>query len=494
MLTVNNLLKLNENSQFRTNITYLNDKRNQDLWQYSGYYLPGMDSILSLNHTNNRTNTLETNLTYTNNAPKTYINNSLKFQGRWNHISSDITGFNRVSQYFDIPLFYLQNNLSLVKHSGKKIFQFDSFTRYSTLPQRLNVMTDTLNSFITQEIVRSTFYTNNKTSFGYSKPSYNLLLDLQLLAKTENFDSNMNFTPFLDEETKNKIETRNLIFNIGPQFTYRKNDFNLSFKLPLSSNNIAIKNGITDERKDYYYFFIEPSVSLRYKLGPFWTANLSFQYRNDTGDILDFPLSYYMINYRYMKKGAGVFGKRESQAYSLRIAYRNTIQAFFFNISILYNTRLGNLLNNTSFRNNISLVSLIELDNQRNNRAIAGSIAKYFDELRTNFSLSGNYTNMKMDRLQQNVKVPITLQTLFLQPKIDTKVKNWLSVIYYAEILNNTIDRNDLNQKNHNSFNQIRQDLEFSLDWINIFNKKTYFYTVDDGLNIFFSQLSFATL
>lgn len=533
VLTLNNLWKLNDDSQFRVNINYLNDKRNQDLLQYSYYYLSNSDNFLFLeenNHTNNRKNLLETNLTYTNNSPKTYLNNSLKFQGRWNNIFSGITGSNQVNQYFNIPLFYLQNDLNLVKHNGKKIFQFDSFTRYSTLPQQLNIMTDTINSFPTQNVARSNFYTNNKTSFGYSKPSYNFFLDLQLLAKIENFNSDMNFIPFPDEETKNKIETKNLIFIISPQFTYRKNDFTLNFKLPLSSNNLTVKNNLIDERKNYNYFFIDPSVSLKYKFGPYWAANLSFQYKNDIGDILDFPTSYYMENYRYMNRGSGVMSKRESQVYSLRLAYRNTIQAFFFNFSVLYRTSLYNLLSNMSFNNDISLVSMEEVDNKRDNKTFIGYIAKFVDELKTNFSLSGNYTNMKMNRLQQNIKIPITSQTISLQPKIDTKVKNWLSIAYNAEILNNTVNINNLEQIDHHSFNQFRHDLKFffflssqwqintkfeylyndiaenvsselyfmdmgisyqlkdlelSLDWTNIFNQKSYAYTIDDGLNIF---------
>lgn len=130
----------------------------------------------------------------------------MKFQGRWNNVLSDVTGTNRVKQYFNIPLFYLQNDFSLIKHREKKVFQLASFTRYSTLPQQLNIMTDTLNNPLSQDIIRSAFYTNNKTSFGYSKPSYGLLLDLQLLAKAENFDSDVNTVIFPDEEMSNKIK------------------------------------------------------------------------------------------------------------------------------------------------------------------------------------------------------------------------------------------------------------------------------------------------
>ncbi|GHT53927.1 TonB-dependent receptor [Bacteroidia bacterium] len=532
VLTLNNLWKLNEHSQFRVNINYLNDKRNQDLGQYSGYYLPDTDSLLSIeenNQLNNRTNLLETNLTFTKNSPETYLNNSLKFQGRWRDVSSDITGTNQVNQHFNIPLFYLQNDLNLVKHRGKKVFQFDSFTRYSTLPQQLNVTADTLNNPLSQDMARSTFYTNNKTSFGYARPSYNLLFDVQLQAKTENFDSDMNFMLF-PAEGNNQIKTENLILYIGPQFTYRKDGFTLNFRLPLSSNNLTVKNSLTDDRKDYSFLFIEPSLSLRYKAGSFWTVNFNFQHKNETGDILDFPVSYYMTNYRYLRRGTSVLEKRQWQTYSLRAAYRNTIEAFFFNFSILYKTGLYNVLNNTSFRNGISLVAPIEFDNQRDNWSLNGYIAKYMDGIKTNFSLSGNYTRMKMERLQQNVKVPVTSQTVFLQPKIDMKATNRFSIAYHAKVLNNRTEINKLEQKNHNSLNQIGQQLkffffpssrwqlnlqfehlynditenlssklffmdmglayqlknmEFSLDWTNIFNQKSYAYTMDDGLNIF---------
>lgn len=291
-----------------------------------------------------------------------------------------------------------------------------------------------------------------------------------------------------------------------------------------------MKKEISDERKDYNSFFIEPSLSLRYSFGPYWTGNMSFQYTKGVGDILDFPTSYYMGNYRYMNRGAGLLSKRESQVSTLRMAYRNTIQAFFFNFLVLYRTSYSNLLSNTSFKDGVTLVSPEEIGNRRDNISLNGYIAKYVDKLKTNFSFSGNYTIMEAERLQQNVKIPVTFHTLLLQPKIDTKVKNWLSVAYSAEILNNRIGINDLKQKTHRSFNQFRHDLnffffpssqwqikveceylyndvsenvssklyfmdmgltyrlkelEFSLDWTNIFNQKSYAYTIDDGLNIF---------
>ena len=450
----------------------------------------------------------------------------MKFQGRRNSVFSDITGTNRVSQRFNLPLFYLQNDLNLVKHRGKKVFRFDSFIRYSTLPQQLNVTADMFDNPLSQNITRSAFYTNNKTSFGYSKPSYSLLLDLQLSAKTESLGSDMNF----DEGMNNRIKTENLIFYAGPQFTYKKNDFLFNFRLPLSSNNLTVKNSIAGDRKSYYFLFIELFVSLRYKPGPFWTVNFNFQHKNETGDILDFPESYYMTNYRFMRKGTSVPEKRKWHAYSLRAAYRNTIEAFFFNFSILYRTGIYNLLNDTHFENGISLVSPVEFDNQRDNLSFNGYAAKYVDGLKTNFSLSGNYSTMKMERLQQNVKLPVMSQTVFLQPEIDMKATNRFSVSYKAKILNNRTEINNSEQKNHYSFDQTGQqlkffffpssrwqlnmqleylysdvtenlsselffmdtglayqlkDMEFSLDWINIFNKKSYAYTIDDGLNIF---------
>jgi hypothetical protein len=533
VFTLNNLWKLNDDSQFRVNVSYLNDKREQELRQYSGYYLPDTDSLLSIEENsrlNNRTNLLESNLTYTHNSPDTYLNNSLKFQGRWNDVFSDITGTSRVNQHFDLPLFYLQNDLNLVKHQGKKVFQFDSFTRYSTLPQQLDVSADLFDNPLSQSIVRSTFYTNNKTSFGYSKPSYNLLLDLQLSAKTENFDSDMNRMLFPGESMNNQIKTENLILYAGPQFTYKKNGFSVNFRLPLSSNNLIVKDNIADDRKNYYFLFVEPYVSFRYQVGSFWTMNLNFQHKNDIGDILDFSESYYMTNYRYLRKGTSVLEKREWQTYSLRAAYRNTIEAFFFNFSILYRTGLYHLLNNARFENGISLISPLEFDNQRDNLSFNGHIAKYVDGLKTNFSLSGNYTTVKMERLQQNVKLPVTSQTVFLQPKMDMKATNWLSIAYNAKILNSRSEINHSDQKNHYSLNQTKQqlklfffpssrwqfnmqfeylyndvtenrsselffmdmglayqlkDMEFSLDWVNIFNKKSYAYASDDGLNIF---------
>jgi hypothetical protein len=536
VLTLNNLWKLNENSQFRVNINYLNDKRNQDLWQYSGYYLPNMDSVLSIDETirlTNRENRMETNLTFTNNSPETYLNNSLKFQGRWGHFYSDITGTNPVNQYFDIPLFYVQNDLNWVKHRGKKVFRFDSFTRYSTLPQQLNVKTDTISDPLYQEITRSTFYTDNKTSFGFSKPPYGLFFDVQLLAKTEIFDSDANFMLFPGERMNNQLKTENLIVYIGPQFTYRKNDFKLNFRLPFSSDNLRVRNSVTGDRNDYYFLFIEPSLSLSYKLGAFWTTNFNFQHKNETGDILDFPVSYYMTNYRSMRKGATILEKRKWQTYSLRAAYRNTIEAFFFHCSIHYKTGLYNVLNNTSFKDGISLVYPKEFDNQRDNWSLNGSLAKYIDGLKTNLSLSVNYTIMTMERLQQTIKLPIRSQIISLQPKIDMKAKNWLSIAYHATMWNNRMKINDLEQKKQHSLNQIRQglkffffpsprwqlnvqfehlynditenrsaelffadmgiayrlkELEFSFDWTNIFNKKSYAYATDDGLNYFSSS------
>ncbi|GHV20845.1 hypothetical protein FACS1894174_03410 [Bacteroidia bacterium] len=146
VLTLNNLWKTKENAQLRMNINYINDRRNETVREVSSYYIRE-DSLLLIEEWNSsaiKNNTLESILTYTENEPGHYFNNTLKGIGRWNDLRSSIEIKSAVNQLYDVSNYSVQNDLSYLKKAGNRFWNVNSFVRYSSLPQKLSVQIDTL--------------------------------------------------------------------------------------------------------------------------------------------------------------------------------------------------------------------------------------------------------------------------------------------------------------------------------------------------------------
>ena len=530
MLSINHLKKINDDSQLRLNINYLNNDQQQRLSNVSTYYFALSDSSLVIDEStvlDRYTNQAEAELSYTLNSKKHYMNNLLKFSGIWNSAQSSLYGTNDVSQRFYTPLFYVHNDWSAVKIIQSKIVQFSSFIRYSRLPQQLDATTDSITGEITQDAELSNFYASNSATYGFLWRTSSLRFDFNVQTHLDDLNSSIDNLPF-SVVSDNQIKSDKWIYRVTPKYNYKPSaKLDLDFSLPVSYNTLSSRDMIQNTKQNFDFLFVNPSASVAYKWSPLWSTNLSYNYDNYVGDVMNFTSAYIMSNYRSFRRGNGLLSKGESQSYSLRTSYRDAIEGLFANIGITHRNSKSNLLSETDFMGIYSLSGAIESPSNSSSWSVNGNVSKYVSSILTTFSLNSSYNETTSQQIQQGAELNWTNKIVSLRPKIDTKISNGLNVSYtlnYSNVktqIKTSVKENPgINQVYHfftiNAFptkqwilkgkmeyyrDQLAPNLyadlffadlgirfktkkiEYTLDWTNIFDQKNYSYVRHNGPN-----------
>jgi hypothetical protein len=527
--TINNLWKTGEDNQLRMNISYLHDVRDEFVYQDSFYFLP--DSTLYINeqrNTHKKNNYIDGIITYTDNSAKYYINNVLKGWTKWNKFCSGIENSNIIRQKFDIPEYFISNDMQYVKKWDNRIWDVTSFVRYASLPQSLKVNTDTTNENVIQKVNHSGLYTSNNSSLSFSKGSSRLYLNLNTEGYIENLNSDLSNHPVLTNRLLNKIKTDYLKVTVNPSYSQKKNKIEFLIDMPVSYHWLETKDKFLNKTKHRDFLYIDPRIKLTYKINQLWETSFLYQYNHNIGDITDFAESYIMTDYRTASIKAGILQERENRSGSIKASFRNPLTTLFFNALVSCSYSKRNLLDQQYFTGNQSIIGSVEQKNRFEVWTWRTYLGKYFGDIKTGFSILLNCSLTKSEKNQQGLLVPLNSVYWNLTPKINTKIYDALSVSYQAELINNKLSaKSSQNQLNssvcqvsqkltvhyflnskielnarlehlYNEFTavkishffadagiyyQLKNGIELSLAYKNIFNRDNYSYTVTNELD-----------
>jgi hypothetical protein len=534
VVSINHLRKIGEDSQLRLNISYLNDEQKQKNSSQSSYYFAFADTNLIINESNvseRYNNQADAELTYTNNAREYYLNDALKFSGAWNLTNAKFDGANSVFQHFYTPLVYVQNEWSMIKKVKSRILQFSSFIRYANLPQQLNARTDSVSGEMVQHVRLANFYTNNSTGYGFLWRRSSLVFDFNLQAFADKFNSSLENPP-LPVETGNRLQSSGWILKLNPKYQYLLGRMSFNLSLPVSFNAMSVTNQMSGKKQPFSIWLITPNFSMDYKWNGMLGTSLSYNFNRDIGDVMDFADAYIMSDYRSFYRKSGVLSRRNSRAFSFKTKYSNQIEALFANVAIGFRKTTTNLLSKTDFTGFYSLSESIEAERFSEFRTINGNIGKYVRALKTTFSLTAIYMNIESQYMQQNSELLMENKTLTLIPKIDMKINEKMNFVYNFKYFQNNTAIKTM-EKKYPPLKQISQSLafnifptgkwkitsglehfynrrndgntarlffadlgvslktkhiEYTLDWNNIFDQRSYSYESYDGPNIFSSR------
>lgn len=531
LVTVNRLWKRSEDNQIRINISYLNDTQNEFINQNSSYLLLGENLTIFEDRTlKKKNNILDGIFTYTNNSSGSYLNNKFGFQTEWNKTYSAIKNNNNyIGQKFNVPEYNVNNELNLVKKSENRILNISSLLRYSSLPSNLKIDIDTLNPIL-QNTTQNTFYTKNSANISFSKGKSRFYLESGIEGAFEHYTSDLFNHPDRKDSTTNNIESYYLKASIDPIYSMQSNKAFFSFGIPVAQHIFNVKNPGSGNPVNYYYTYIDPHASFRYKFNQLWEINSSFRYYHTVGDISDFMQSYIIVDYRTFHKKTGILSKQNTKTGGIRLNYRNILTTLFFNAYAGYSSTKHNLINQQLFSgDNQSVVMNTEDNNNFDIWMFRAYIGKYLGNIKTSISLSADYNIIKSKKIQQGIIVPLTSGLINLNPSITTKITDFATVTYQANITKNKLKilsseetgssvyqisqklagyyffRKKLELKAqleyiHNditpslSANMVFADLgikyltkniEYTLNWNNIFNKKIYSYTIYNYLDTY---------
>lgn len=526
VVSTNSLWKTGEYAQFRLNMQYQNNAIKENISHNSEYLFP--DGTLQIKETSTHSshaNVLDAVATFTNNSPRFYLNNALSWSGSWDKsFSSIVMNGMGVHQQFNLPSQLVKNDLKLVKKWGKRLWDITSFAVYSSQPQLLEVSVDTVDINQSQQVNLSGLYTRNSTYYSFGFRNSSIVIKGAFEASFDRYISELSHPVFRDSIRSN-ITSNYSLLELIPTYMYRSDKLSVNADVALKNYYLSVSSS-----SNHSYFLPNSSIRFNYRFSTMLTARAGYQYTQSIGDFFDLTDVYFMKSYRSFGKQRGILSLNKRQSFSTSLQYRNPLTTFFFNTSLLYAPSANNTVTTQHFVGNEVVGGNKEQATHSNLFLWSGYAGKYFSEIRTNFSLNVNYTSMKGERQQQKVLYPFKASGWAFIPKLNIKFSDATSVSYQTMASNRIteiIRSNDtfrssmwqitqqlsayyllgkkwqFNGRLEHSYNEISENnsvnmffadvgitfkhaqFEFNLSTNNLFNEKSYSYSIFSGLDRF---------
>lgn len=439
LITTNYLQKIKKDFELRLNVSYVNDYQQQIGFTNTRFFTIN-DTISLFEKKNNElyNSMLETNLTLQNNTDKYYFKNSLVFQGFWDKERGTLQLNNEnLNQNLNNRYFKLSNNLKTLFSLWKQIATLESYIDLNRTPQSLTInpgqYNDLLNSGnkfdeVIQNIKLNTFYVQNSLSFtkGWKTFSFSpkvgfqyekQLLESDILIST---NSNSNFENHLDWSRSN------LYIHLKTQ--YSKDNLRLELITPLNFHNYQLEDNPLQRSQDLKRITFEPKFSLTYDLTNFWQLGTTAQLDNQFGTINQVYYNYILKSYRNIQRIDAPLPENRNLSHSAFLRYRNPIKAIFLNFIYSHTKTDNNLLYKNKILDNGAIeLEAIEQDNERLSHNIMTSATKYFSHIKTNLTLSANYSLQNFQQILNTEVTHISDQNWRFNTKINIDLTDWLN-------------------------------------------------------------------
>jgi len=471
------------------------------------------------------------------NGDKLYLNNTLKFEGGWDNERGNTITRDSVRQHLEEPNYSINNTFELIKNYTKTALKITSYNSYATLPQTLTVEPvlygNLFNSYgeefqaMRQKATSNRFSSNTGISAGIDKINFHQDYSFSFRADLRHLDSELTLEQAYDnnlsilrtpaDSLRNDLQWNKLEWIFTPQYTYNYNRWRFDLKLPLNYTNLLINDRLRQRDENNRRLLFNPSLRIQCKLSAYWDFYSSASYTNGFGGINNEYTGYIMRTYRSLINNEGDLYETQTQNYSFSLNYRNPIRSLFGNAAITYFNTKANLLYGYAFQGILQIQKSFAYPNNTEGVTAQLGINQTIDAIASTVRIGGRYTMATTSQILRGVIIESDLQNYSITPEISTRIRSWAGFSYrfnYSENRNkindegtikpiHTISQNvQLNffpAKNltfnlsyeyyHNSaivsgsrimsFGDIGakykwQNMEFLLDYTNIFNAKQY--------------------
>jgi len=179
--------------------------------------------------------------------------------------------------------------------------------------------------------------------------------------------------------------------------------------------------------------FLNPSLSILYKLSPYWDASANAAYRNSLGGLSNGYTSYIMRSYRNLQRNQGKLHEQQTQSYNFNLSYRNPIYALFGNIGASYVNMRANILFGYNYSGTLRVQTSYDLPNTTEAINLSGSVSKGLDFISSTVTAGGNYATTRASQINQGMLVHFNNKQLGVNFSINTKIQRWANISYRVE-------------------------------------------------------------
>ncbi|MDX1718559.1 MAG: carboxypeptidase-like regulatory domain-containing protein [Salegentibacter mishustinae] len=533
LVSANFLQQLDKDYNLRLNISYFNRHKVEEGHTYTLFFTPS-DSLSLSESVNNffNVNTIHSNFTLKKNTKKNYFRNSLKFNGTWSNDKGIVkANRKRIEQKFSNNSYGLSNTLSTIFSLGPQLFTINSSTRFDQKTEFLNInpgqFEDSFNEGIPYEnitqnlklgVLKSSNDLRLSKDLGYFTISPKAEFEFEI--KDLNTQLIKNENTLLGQGFINSISWIKTRTGLSIDNQFNKNDLQLALKAPIYLNSFNIENEFINKKSYLNKLTFEPSFSLNYRINNFWKIKAGTGISNSFGGLNQIYPSYMLNNYRSLMQFNSPVPETFTKKISGTIFYRNPTKLLLGNIHYSYQDITKNLLYDNRLKPNGAIeVNVKVIDNTRKRHNVTANINKYFTNINSSVTLTSKTNVQTFYLILNNFNSEIKNINQQVSGEIETNVTDFIDFNYnFSFNLSNSIIQNNENRKSKQESHHLGIDfnileshflglktefiknqfintntndtfcdinyqfsyknIDFNLEWSNIFNVKTYTSTI----------------
>ncbi|MFK8162267.1 MAG: TonB-dependent receptor [Lewinella sp.] len=400
LLTTNHLLRLKKDEELRFNVSYLNNRIDQESSVQTTFFTP-LGNVQLLENRQNALgqNQLKGGLTFQRNSRRRFLKNALVVE---RDQQDDFGGLNRngalINQYSNMDGTRLSNDLKTIFPIGNQLLTLNSFTSFTDQPQALRIDPGPFEEVLAegvaydsavQELNNQQLRSINAVSLTKAIGRVTLKPEAGYVLERASLSSRLTTGgPEAWGQINDTRRTTSKLF-LNPRLEYQHKKWWAELSTPLNQRAISSVDNRAGERTTDDFLTLEPRLRLRYDVDAKWRISASARQHNTFGGIEQWFPAFILHDYRQLRRFATELPTATRQNASIGFSYRNPVKSLFASLAVLEGRSISNLLyaNGIGADGAQTVLAILE-ENEARNRSVNGRFSRYFTGVETNVSIN----------------------------------------------------------------------------------------------------------
>lgn len=533
--TLNFINKLSKDATLRTNIGYEYTHTDYDYSEDATYFAGKSDVVVKTSMSPSAySHKPSFSVEYKLNSDDRYIRNSISGNASFStyRLPVDNDAYS-ISQAQDMKSFNIYDFFDINWRRGKMKWNSETFVQLRANPEGIiNVSGGEDPEASLLQTARSYSLRASELISGvFEYKRSRIYLPVSFAFNHNRIHSRLQDDGYGDEfiNAENHLTSDEFKFSISPSYEYssRYNRFVFRAGVPLSVNIYDRKNsGTIPAANNKVYLSLSPSVYANFDATSKSTFGGGIDFHNSYGDILDLMTSPVMTDYMSMQLKSGIISHTKRFNSSLRYSFKSPLTLWNFRIDAGYSKGWNNLMSRQYVSSGLITISNYLSPNNYDSFNSNITLSKQFRELHTKITLNGSFNRSRNETEQNDMRVKYYGTTYSFSPNISTNPLGWFELDYDLFLsftstkfrdmrrsytsqnhdiglkfypgddweinFKSDITRKEISEKQYKTMSLFDagavykfKSLRFGLELRNIFDCKSYSYTIFNGLDRF---------
>lgn len=520
LFSSSNLRTLKQEWECRTQVNYLNQRNTGDASAFTTYILPDGERLIteeqeSVEHSHK----LTAQVSIEGNKETSYLQNSLKTDLLWRDAALSTTGSLGNQQNASLPRQKISNDFKLIKRWGKHLVIFNSANEWNASPQKLTV---TRNGITRQETDEHTFFSHEQATYGFHIKGITVSLEGGFKAQYRTISSHLSGVSDSLDGNSRKWRTNYVQLYAIPKLEYKYNKVEFVLESPVRYYRYLFSRRLKNESD----WLASPSLRIRWDISPYLYTTLRGQIAPKECDLHRIYDGAILTDYRTLTKGMDFYSTSESKSLSTSLNFKQPLIGLFANFRIIRSWSNQDYLTGQEFLEEYILRIYRNVPSRSDTWTMLGNISYQVDFLKGTAAVNVIYRKNNRTMLSEGVLTDYAQETCNLNGRLNGrigKVLNWQYRLLYTQnnlnigkqfyqrlhqwehtlTLTASLGKrweiqgageyynNEIAKKQFKSMvladgkvsYQLTRQLELSATVSNLFNKKSYAYTIHSDLS-----------